>query len=492
MMQFLNGLSFNAKRNLFLVLGVLLTILIAWLVYVFGIITPLVIIVLSGFVLLQILYFNNPRSTLYILIAYCFLYGIFAREIGGLPYGTLIEVFIGFSYIVALIKIPVKEWKVVQNDLFYLLLIWFTISVLEVINPAGASVMGWLQEIRSAAMYPLLIIPITYIFFNTNKDLNNFLKLILALSLLASLNGIKQLYIGPSAGEQRFLDEGGAITHLLFGQLRVFSFYSEAGQFGASQAHLCLVSFILALGPFKWWKRAILLIASGFMFYGMLISGTRGALFALIVGVFLAIALSKKFKVMIIGGFVALCCLGVLKYTHIGSGSYQVNRLRSALDPQDASLNVRIQSQKVLKEYMSGLPFGGGLGVIGAWGTKYNQDKFLSTVQPDSYWVKVWAMYGIVGFTIWFGIMMYILGKCCGIVWKLKDPGLRIKAIALTAGFAGILFCSYGNEVINTMPSSIIVYVSWVFVFICPKLEKELLKKDDELLNQGTELTKIA
>lgn len=475
MMQFLNGLSFNTKRSIFLLLGLVIAVLVGFLVYNLGIVTPLIIIMLSGLVILQIIYYNHPRATLYVLIGYCFTLPIFGREIGGdLPYGTLIEVFIAFSYLIALLKVPKEEWRVVKSDLFYLMLFWFVLSFLEVANPAGASVMGWLQEIRSAALYPLLIVPITYLFFDSNKDVNTFFKLVIFFSVLGAINGIKQLYIGPSAGEQRFLDEGGAITHILFGQLRVFSFYSEAGQFGASQAHVGLMALILAMGPFKWWKRVLLLIFAMLLLYGMLISGTRGALFCLVTGVFLAILLSKQVKVIVIGGAIAVSALLILKFTFIGNGNYQIYRLRTALDPTDASFNVRLNTQKLLTEYMSTRPFGGGLGVLGAWGAKYNQDKFLSTVPPDSYWVKVWAMYGIVGFTIWLGIMMYILGKCCGIVWNLKDPALKIKMIALTSGFAGILFCSYGNEVINTMPSSIIVYMSWVFVFISPKLDEDL------------------
>jgi len=478
MMRFLNGLSFSAKRNIFLLVGVLAAIFIANLSFQFGTSVPALVIVLSGFILLQIIYFTEPRSTLYVLICYCFLFPILAREAAlDFPMGTLVEGFLFFSFIVAMIKIPLEEWKVVQTDLFYILLAWFILSVIEIANPAGAAVMGWLQEIRSAAVYPVMMVPITFLLFNTNKDLNIFFKLTIALSLLACLNGIKQLYIGPSPGEQYFLDHGGSVTHILFGKLRVFSFYSEAGQFGASMAHFCVMCLVLALGPFKWWKRAALLIASALMFYGMLISGTRGALFALVVGIFVAIMLSKKFKVILIGGAFAVCFLGFLKYTTIGNGNYQIYRLRTAVDPTDPSLNVRINTQRLLTEYMSSRPFGGGLGVIGAWGEKYNGDKYLSTVQPDSYWVKIWAMYGIVGFTLWFGMMMYILGKCCGIVWNLKDPGLRIKMIALTGGFAGILFCSYGNEVINTMPSSIVCYMSWVFVFISPKLDEQLQGK---------------
>lgn len=408
------------------------------------------------------------------MLSYCFTYWLIGRELNVFfPIGLAIEVLLGLAFLTAIIKVPGENWKNLNVDLFYLVLIWFLISVLEVFNPAGASVMGWLKEIRSAALYPFLITTISLVVFDKVKDLNVFLFLVVLFSTLGALDGIKQLHIGLSRGDQAFLDSGEAARHILWGKLRVFSFYSEAAQFGASQAHIGLVTFILSFGPMKKKYKVILLIASGLMFYGMLISGTRGALFALVPGAFLAIILSKKFKVLILGGALAIGFLCFLKFTHIGDSNYQIYRLRTALNPADPSLNVRIGTQRVLSEYMSSRPFGGGLGVLGA-NSVYNQDKFLSKVQPDSFWVKVWAMYGIVGFTLWLGIMMYILGKCCGITWKMEDEGLKIKAIALTSGFAGILVCSYGNEVINTMPTSIVVYMSWAFIYKMPKFDEEI------------------
>ena len=94
-------------------------------------------------------------------------------------------------------------------------------------------------------------------------------------------------------------------------------------------------------------------------------------------------------------------------------------------------------------------------------------------------WVKVWAMYGIVGLVIWFGIMMYIIGKSCGIVWKLKSKHLRFKLGALTAGAAGIFACSYGNEVMNNYPSAMIVYLSWAFVFMGPALAQSTIERKE-------------
>lgn len=380
------------------------------------------------------------------------------------------------TLIAAFIKVPSANWKNVQTDLFYLLLIWFIISVVEVINPAGASTIGWIKELRSVALYPLIIVMLSLVIFNKIEDLNTFIFLVLLLSTLAALDGIKQKHIGLSRGDIGFLNSGGAATHMLWGRLRVFSFYAEAAQFGASQAHIGLMALILALGPVKKKVKITLLIASALMLYGMLLSGTRGALFALVPAAFVAIILSRKFKILIIGGVLAVGFLCFLKFTTIGNGNYEIYRFRSALNPADPSLNVRLSTQRVLKEYMSSRPFGGGLGVLGSNGMAYNQDKFLSKIQPDSYWVKVWAMYGIVGFVIWIGMMMFILGKCCAITWGIEDEGLKVKAIALTSGVAGIIFCSYGNEVINNMPSAIIVFMSLAFIYKLPEFDEKLKK----------------
>jgi hypothetical protein len=416
------------------------------------------------------------KKLLYILIVYCFIDWFIARESSLLffPIGLAIEALLIVALLIGIFTIPKEKKGDFNNDLFYLFLFWFILSVLEVANPAGASVEGWIREIRAAAEYPLLIVLVSSLIFTTNKDLDMFLIVVIACSTFGALDGIKQLHIGLSHGDQMFLANGGAATHLLWGRLRVFSFYSEAAQFGSSQAQIGLMALILAFGPIKKKTKIILLICSALMLYGMLISGTRGAFFALFPGAFVAIIISKKFKVLFWGGAVFVLFFCFLKFTTIGSGNYQIYRFRSSLDPNDASLNVRFNSQRILKAYMSDLPFGGGLGVIGANGMQYNPDKFLATVQPDSYWVKIWAMYGIVGFTIWICIMTYILGKCCAFVWKIKDEALKVKANALVSGFAGILMCSYGNEIINTMPSTIVVYISLAFLYKMPKLEQEI------------------
>jgi len=433
-------------------------------------------VVILGAVAVLILIFREPFNGLIITIAYCFLMGILDREIGGLPYGMGIEVFLLLTWLSVWYHADKFGFKVLNNDLIWLTVVWFVISVLELFNLAGASPRGWLQEIRSTALYPMLITPLGVLLINTNKRLNIFIILIFSLSFLATLNGIKQAKIGPTSGEQAFLDNGGYVTHVIFGHLRIFSFFSDASQFGPSQAHIALMAIVLALSlRLSWGKRILLLILGLLSFYGMLISGTRGALFVIAFGVIMVIALSKRLKILIWGSSIALFFFCILKFTYIGNSNYDIYRLRTSINPEDASFNVRLINQNKIAEYMQGKPFGGGLGVIGHWGREYNKDKYLSTIAPDSYWVKVWAMYGIVGFVIFFCIWLYWFGKCSGLLWNLKERQIRTKLIALLAGVAGIFVCSYGNEVMNAMPSLIVIHLSLGAVYAFSRIYKEKL-----------------
>jgi len=464
----------RAKKVLFWVaLCVVTPLVVGLLTLKFDVLFPALVIVLCLSVFFLFAIFQRPIFSAFLFIAGGFFLTTIGREIGGVNYGLLSEGFLALSWLSALCHYKKAQWANLSNEVNLLMLLWFVISVLEIFNPA-ATFAGAIREFRTVALYPLLSVPVFFVIIDRVEYVDRFIVAIILFSVIAALNGIKQKHFGLFPGEQAFLDEGGDITHIVFGRLRVFSFYSDAGQFGASQAHIGLIALILAFGPYKLWKRLLLFLAAATMLYGMLISGTRGSLAVIIVGVFFALVLSKNYKAVIFGTVLFLGFIAMLKFTYIGNGNYDIYRLRTALDPEDASLNVRLSSQRILRSYLQDKPFGDGLGTIGYFGMEYNKGTFLSSVQPDSYWVKVWAMYGIVGLTIWFGMMMYILGKCCGVVWRIQDPGLKIKLLALTAGYAGILVSSYGNEVINNQPSSFVIYLSWALVLLGPRWDREL------------------
>lgn len=464
--QIINTIKVSRREYLIIAIAFLLALVIG----IFAVQTnlfflPVIPVLILGAIIYLIILFREPLIGLFSGIGFAFLFGVFSREIGGLQYGIGNELIMVLTWLSVWYNADRYDFNIIKNNLFWLTLFWFILSVLQLGNPAGASPRGWLQEIRNAALYPLMVVPLGILLLNTPKRINYFLYFILFLSLLASLNGLKQERIGLSPGEQAFLDDVGGVTHLIFGQLRVFSFYSDAGQFGASQAHFVVIAIVLAAGLKGWGKKFILYALAAISFYGMLISGTRGAFFALVGGIFFAIALSKNFKSMIIGGTLAILFVCFLKFTYIGSGNYHIHRLRSALDTDDASLNMRVINQQKLADYLSTHPFGGGLGVMGDAGVKYNAGNYLSSIAPDSYWVKVWGMYGIIGLIIFFCLWCFILGNAAGMVWFLKDKALRVKLVALLAGVFGIFLCSYGNEVMNTMPSITVIHLSLGIIY---------------------------
>ncbi|GAB1448672.1 hypothetical protein MASR2M44_16880 [Bacteroidota bacterium] len=68
---------------------------------------------------------------------------------------------------------------------------------------------------------------------------------------------------------------------------------------------------------------------------------------------------------------------------------------------------------------------------------------------------------------------MIILGYGVINCFRIREPGLRQKIIALTAGFFGIAVASYGNQVLGQQPTGYIIYFSWAYMFLAVEWEKE-------------------
>lgn len=151
--------------------------------------------------------------------------------------------------------------------------------------------------------------------------------------------------------------------------------------------------------------------------------------------------------------------------------------MRSALDPNDASLNVRKENQKKFKSYLQNRPFGGGIGTSGSWGQRFSPGTFLAETPNDSWYVKIWAEMGVVGLSLHLSILLYIALMALLKIWKVKDEGLKQKLLALFAGYIGIILASYGNPILGQMPTGIVIYMSWAYFFLAPDLDKEISEK---------------
>lgn len=455
-----------------------------------GITVAIALFILPFIAIYMILLFHKPIVGLYSAIALGFVLLGIPRYIKGLPVigvamdGILILTYIALIFNQFYVRI---NWKPANKDITILAAIWFGYALIQFLNPEAHSKVAWLAGMRGVALYMMLVIPLTLILIDNRKKINFFLTLWGVFSLLVSLKGIMQITIGVDPWEQQWLNDGAAGTHVLFGKLRVFSFLSDAGNFGANQAYSAVVATLISFSE-KTFKRKLFFILVAILgFYGMLLSGTRGAI-SIPLSAFLVYFILKRNTAVMVTGFILIIGVFVFfKYSTIGNDNQQIRRMRSGFDPNDKSLQVRLENQKKLKTYLVSRPFGGGIGHGGVKAQRYLPNAFLSNVATDSWYVMIWAEQGIVGLALHLFILFFIIAKSGYLImYKLSDPELKQKMTALTAGMFGIMVASYGNEVLGTLPTGMLIYVSMALMLNAQQLEKNLVRtteKPDHLLS---------
>ena len=419
--------------------------------------------------------FRTPKIGIYLLIILGF-FAIGATRYLEAPWGLSIDGLLVLIYVALFFKGFAKKmpWFKAKSSLTLVVSLWMVYILLQLGNPEVLSREAWFYAMRGVGLYQILAIPLLFVLFNKQKDLDNFFIIWGILSILGTLKGFQQFHFGVDPYEQRWLDLGGAETHILFGKLRIFSFYSDAGQFGASQAHTGVVFGILALFKKTSSKlKTFFIIVALAGFFGMLISGTRGAISVPAIGGMMFLILRKNIKVLILGAILGIGVYVFFAHTTIGQGNAEIRRMRTAFDPNEASLQVRLANQKKLKGYLASRPFGGGVGATGNWGKRFTPHSFLANTATDSWYVMIWSDTGVIGLVYYLLMLFFILFTGArNVMFKLKDHNLKIQITAITCGMAGIMMASYGNGVFGQMPTGILMYVTMVFMFIAPQLDK--------------------
>ena len=118
------------------------------------------------------------------------------------------------------------------------------------------------------------------------------------------------------------------------GKLRVFSFYSDAGQFGAAQAHAGVVGGIIFINSRNLKDRIFFGMMAITGLYGMFISGTRGAIAVPAAGAVLYLILTRNTKMITLGAIFGIIVFIFFKFTTIGSGVYAIKSNANGLRPR--------------------------------------------------------------------------------------------------------------------------------------------------------------
>lgn len=425
--------------------------------------------------------FKTPNLGLTTALLMAFFASGLSRYIKGVPWGLTIDLLLFLSWLaVLMLKFRETDWAPIKNDLMWITLLWFGYVVLEIANPQARSPIAWFYAMRGIGFYWLLGFGIAFFYYRKAKDLDKFLNLIIGLSLLGTLWGLRQHLFGTDAAEDYWLwVEDHQDEHILFGVLRVFSFYSDAGQFGASQAMMALLCGIIAVGPGTLRSRLWYGFAALMTFVGFGISGTRGALMIPAAGGILYLIMTKNFPILVAGLLVGGLMYGTLKYTTAFHSIEQVRRMRTALDPNNPSLLTRFRNQKTYRNYLKTRPMGAGVGTAGYWGQRFNPGTVPAETPTDSWYVKIWAETGIIGLLFhvyWIG---YFLGKGGNITWNLRNEILRAKIMGIYSAIGGVIIASYGNQILGQMPTGIIICIALPVIWLAPVYDEELMKKEE-------------
>jgi hypothetical protein len=463
----------NTAKYVMLVLAV--TFLSIWVITHLGTTGAVILITLPFLMLYFYWLFRKPITGLWAAIILGFLLlGISRYMDSDLQIGLAMDIVLVLTYVAFIIKHFYDKgiWKPAKKDVTLLAAIWLGYSILEFFNPEVISRAAWFSGMRGISLYMMLIVPLVLLFIDNTRKLDFFFTIWGVFSILASLKGIIQVTLGPDPWEQVWLSTSAGQTHIIWGQLRAFSFLSDAGQFGANQAYSAVMAIIVAFAEKKRRRRLFFLLVALLGIIGMFISGTRGAISVPIAGLAFFFVLRKSGIVMISGTVLLLFVFVFFKFTYIGQNNSFIRRMRSAFNPNDPSLLVRLENQKKLSVYLATRPFGGGIGHAGVKAKAFTPDSFLSNIATDSWYVLIWAEQGIVGLALHLFILFFILIKSSyRIMFRIRDPILKLKMAALASGMFGVMVASYGNAVLGTMPTSLLIYASMGLLLNTEKLE---------------------
>lgn len=446
------------KALMLLFMGLIITALMLAKLKIVGV--GVLMAMLFGGVYLFLL-FKNPIIGFFTAIGINFVILGIGRYVQGLPLGFAIDGIMVITFL-AIIFSRFRErvdWSPANKDITILAAIWLGYCIFQLVNPEARMIEPWIAG-RGIGFYFFFFIIITFMLVNTNKKLDIFLYVWGVFSILATLKGTIQMIFGVDYAEQAWLNNGGAETHILFGKLRVFSFFSDAGQFGGNQGYAGVVFFIYSMAK-KGFTKFFFLIVSILGIYGMMISGTRGSIAVPLAGFMTFFVLRKNVKVLTTGVIFLALIFVFFKFTMIANGNDQVRRMRSAFDPNEPSLMVRKANQEILKGYLASRPFGGGIGHAGDKAQRFLPHAFLSNVATDSWYVLIWAELGIIGLTLHLIILFYVMGKATyKVMFVIRDPITKFKMSALISGMAGVMLASYGNAILGGMPTALLIYAS--------------------------------
>lgn len=392
-----------------------------------------------------------------------------------------ISIIMDALYVISVILIIVHstlynniEWKRCFHVLSILSSIWAVYCIFEIMNPSGV-LEGWILS-RSLIINGLIITIITSLLCNKYKILKSLLFIYSIFTAIAILKTLMQKFIGFDSYETRWLNNGGATTHIIYSGIRYFSFFTDASNMGSNMGGAGIIFGIASLHMRNKALKYFYVIISICSLYAMILSGTRGAMIVPLAGIALYTIISKQIRVILFGTVSLALIYIFFAFTMIGQNNPSIRRMRTAFKPtQDASYIVRKENQKRLKDYLRHKPFGEGLGLSGdGLGVKISR-RFTTSIPTDSWYVKIWVETGIIGLVIYLSLIFITIVRGTWILmFNIRNPELKGILTGWLCAIFGMFLSAYGNSFWGQFPTMIIAFMGMSFILNGVYFDKEI------------------
>lgn len=398
-------------------------------------------------------------------------------EISGLS--ILNDIFLGICLLSLAINFAAKgdteyQWRNAFNILSVGQLLWIVFALLEQFAPYSS----FNDIVKSRAFFT--VVPVSCLLSGMLLDSPKRLKAVLWMLgiyvITAAMKLYWQKYHGWDWAETKFLMDYEAWgTHLLQSGARYFSFFSDAGNFGASMGVLATVFGIASMGIKRIWFRCFCIGVTLLAGLGMVMSGTRGAIVIPFCGLLTYSLLSKDLKTILFSLITVAACFCFFSFTDIGNDNGFIRRVRTAFHPEeDASYNIRMENRERFAYYLQDKPFGIGLGnhVVDTKRIRIVKEEFIAT---DSYLVDIWVENGIVGLCVYLCFMGTVLLRGCYLLlFKVKHKQLRQILTGMLGAVFGLLVNAYVGRAMGTTPCNLLVPIFLSLILNAPYIEKQL------------------
>lgn len=433
------------NQNALAVLLVIFCCACATVAALLGVIINVVLLGIIAAVCIFYLTYTMPQYSMVIMMAGVFLLPLAIKVfyLGDVPVGTLIEGINGLLIFTLLIKGRLSGFKTLPG---ILILAWLLFNIIELANPHATSRIAGIFAFRTV-LSSVMAFFVAYAAIESKKDLYVFFKWWFIFGLMAALYGLYQEFIGLPQHDLDWASYDENRYNLLFtwGRMRKFSFFNGPTEFGLVMAYTAVaglvISFVKQLTPMQ---RIGVLTASAVMLWAMVFSGSRTASILIPMGVVLFAAITLQRQALMVTAAIGFGGVALLLRPTTSASLFIM--LTAFEFSSDASMNVRIQNQSIIRDYIQQTPLGFGLGSTGDLGAKYSPDSFIGKFPPDSELVKIAIETGWVGLFIWCVILATILGFGIHTYFLLKDPELKALLLIPLISFFMMAFAQYPQE----------------------------------------------